>query len=368
MEGFVLELHRRGIALVFMLALSISLLPLPAYAQGNENKLVLLASGQGAPRGIAISNGFVYWTDAASGTINKISVGGGNVTVLAKSPRWGQPGAVTVDGDYVYWTDFINDTVRRVNSAGGQVTILAAHQDYPLGILIDHGYVYWAESLVGNIKRIPIDGNGPIETIVGSRIGVSDFAVHEGYVYWAEGSMQGAGVSQIGRMALQGGKPLLFIRTIKPWSITISGSYLFWTGYRWGGVYKVPLIGGQWEVVGDSSVQNDDFMITSDDSNVYWTENLSGNIMSAPVAGGAAIKLASNRTDPYDLASDGMNLVWTEAKAGNVMLYHLRNDSEAIYSQPVAFTILSLVAVTGVAILLIYNQKRKHKKSLSTHQ
>lgn len=316
--------------------------------RAKSEQLVVLASRQEDPGGIAVSNGYVYWTDGHKGTISKVQVEGGNVTIIARAGR--EPLRVAVEGDYVYWTDFLLGTVTRVRVEGGPVKVLASGQDHPLHILVRDGYVYWAEALQGNVKRIHVDGSGPIEAILTGRIGVSGFAIDDnGYLYWAEGSIQGADVSRIGRISLPGGQPRLFVKTIKPWSLTIRAGYLFWTEYRWGGVFKAPLAGGAIDTVKIPASEDDDFLITSDDLNVYWTSKLTGTVQSAPVRGGAVTVLAANRTGPYDVASDGTHIVWTEEGGGNVMLYRLSQQA-GVTVEMIIVPVAAAIFVFGVAI------------------
>jgi hypothetical protein len=314
------------ILVVLLLAtVPLSLFTPITHVRGQSGSLVTLASSQRGPTGIAVSNGYVYWTDRDSFSVKKVPVEGGNVTVIARGPNGADLYGIAVDGGFVYYTDFHFGTVNRVSINGGTVQVLAQNQDDPRSILVRDGYVYWAEYLLGNIKRIHSDGSGSVEVVLRRRVGVSDMAINGSNIYWAEGAIQGADVSRIGRASIPNGTATatLFVKTIKPWSLTIRGGFLFWTEYRWGGVYKVPLNPGTIEIVNEPGLPLDDFMITSDDQNVYWTEVTSGNIMAAPVTGGPVTVLASNRTGPFDIASDGKHLVWTEREAGNVMLYDL---------------------------------------------
>lgn len=333
-------------------------------ATNDSGEAATLASGQLKPHGIVIFDEYVYWTDAGKGTVSRVAVEGGKTVVLASGGR--RPEGIVVSGDYVYWTDFEAGTVSKVPLTGGPTTVLASRQDRPWSILVDDEYVYWAEFAAGNIKRIPVNG-GQVEYVVKGRFGVSGMAIYQGYMYWAEGSTQGADVSQIGRIPLADGAPTQLVKTVKPWSITIGASSLFWTRYRWGGVQKVSLSGGPIEVVEYDSIEDDDFMIASDDRNLYWTERRSGNIKSAPVTGGNVTIIASDQKDPYAIASDGTYLVWTEAEAGNVRLYRLPQKETgqgtteiALNTQVIAASTLIAVAVLG-AIFLV--RRRRHART-----
>jgi hypothetical protein len=269
-----------------------------------------------------------------------------------------EPDALVVDGGYVYWTDFLAGTVSKVPMAGGGVTVLAKQQDHPLAILVYEGFVYWAEALDGNINRVPV-GGGAVESLVTQRLGIADFGIYAGHLYWTEGFTQGGDVSQISMAPLQGGEGSFFVKALKPWSLVIVGHDLYWTEYRWGGVKKVSLTTGNVTQVYGHFVQDDDFTITADDQHVYWTERRSGNIMEATVNGNSVVTLASNQTGPYGIATDGTHLVWTEEKAGTVKLYDLmpQPNPTLIDLEMIAAVILIVVPAAFVA----YSLRRKRK-------
>ena len=64
-----------------------------------------IASGQVAPRGIAVDSASVYWMTSA--TVVKVPLGGGTLTTLASGQDW--PGGITVDAKSVYWTTSNNN-------------------------------------------------------------------------------------------------------------------------------------------------------------------------------------------------------------------------------------------------------------------
>ncbi len=57
----------------------------------------------------------------------------------------GLPGvtSITVGGSFLYWTWEFDGTVKKVPITGGEVTLLASGQDFPVGIAVDDHSVYW---------------------------------------------------------------------------------------------------------------------------------------------------------------------------------------------------------------------------------
>lgn len=72
---------------------------------------VVLASGLGQPRFMALDAGFVYWTESTSGVVAKVPIGGGTVTVIAGGQQ--QPMGITITGTHVFWADSLAGTVTR---------------------------------------------------------------------------------------------------------------------------------------------------------------------------------------------------------------------------------------------------------------
>ena len=346
------------LTLIFLVSLSST----PAEVAGNPGQVTVLVSGQGAPHGVAIADGYVYWADywAASdrGTVNRIPLQGGNATVLVAER--GQPENVAVDDGFVYWTDYEAGFVGRVEVTGGTPEIIATQQDRPWSILVHDGFVYWSELLVGNIRRAPV-GGGPVEYVVQGRAGIPSFVIEGNNIYWAEGFIQGSSESQIGTVALNGGSPRKFVNSLKPWSLVIESGYLYWTEYRMGLVKKVSLEGGPVQLIQSEGIFFDQYDIAADSQSVYWTEPR-GNIESIPLAGGPVLTLATNRTGrPYGIASDGVHLVWTEDLGGNVVLYTLHEESS--WNQPIYLALEgAALALIGIAIVLrkFRPSKRKH--------
>lgn len=171
------------------IALSIGSPGKPGVADGNA------ASAQfNNPTGVAVAtNGAIYVTDTANGTIRQITPTGtvstlagsttnrGNQDGIGAAATFSSPVAVAIDGTGVlYVTDALNHTIRQI-SPGGTVNTLAgsagssgsadgtgsaARFNHPTGIAVDRaGNVYVADTTNNTVRKITTTGE--VTTLAG---------------------------------------------------------------------------------------------------------------------------------------------------------------------------------------------------------
>ena len=66
----------------------------------------------------------------------------------------GTPFAIAIDATFVYWTDTAAGTINKVPIAGGAPVTLATEQDTPISIAVDATNVYWTTS--GAVNRLAL--------------------------------------------------------------------------------------------------------------------------------------------------------------------------------------------------------------------
>jgi hypothetical protein len=234
------------------------------------------------PKGIAVANGYIYWTNGAcvpdlggfdkagcvpegkgeDGTIGKAKLNGdGAASEVDQNFVTGvqNPWAVTANSEHVYWTSSAIETntgpsfVGRalVSGAEPNVHFLTTREGHLMpGIALDSDNLYWSEvdylinGIGGSaIERTKLDGTAYtgegefmyIAKTAGDRSrGVRGIAVQGGYVYWAA-----QGTSEIGRAPVANPASNIFpsdeeLEFIKhadhPYGIAADASHLYWSG------------------------------------------------------------------------------------------------------------------------------------------
>ena len=124
------------------------------YSIANATVTTLATPPAGQSTAVATDGANVYWTALTDGanemTIYCVAIAGGEPTALA-TIALGQCVkcwvSLATDGAFVYFTDGAEDdngTIGKVPVTGGPVTILADHQAAPYTLAVDDACVYWS--------------------------------------------------------------------------------------------------------------------------------------------------------------------------------------------------------------------------------
>ena len=276
---------------------------------------------------------YVYWVDNGTcglchgGTVNKVPIGGGTVTTLARVPGGRWPASVAVDGTYVYWvspsSSGAHGTVSKVPIGGGSVTTLAGAQGYPYSVAVDRTHVYWVNWLSGEVNKVPL-GGGTVTTLANEGRPAYSIAVDSTNVYWDNDYSLGGG--ELNKVPLGGGKVTKLVGGGSQFgSVAVDGAHVFFTHHD-GTVNQLPARGCCGMTVlarGQLSTS-----VAVDGTHVYWTSNTYfnpggsgspgwiGTVYSVPIGGGSVTTLGSARGGALAVAVDGTNVYWLAGGVG----------------------------------------------------
>jgi hypothetical protein len=190
-------------------------------ASRNGGTIVTLASGLGAPMGIAVSATDVYWTESATGVVARVPRPGGTRVAVASGQN--EPLAITVDATFVYWTTGTGNAdgfIMKAPLAGGDPVTLASGLGRPVAIAVDSTNVYVADGL---IWKVPLAGGEPKVLHSPDFAPATSVAADGGFVYWTD-------ESSVGKVPIGGGAPVIFSDVeSNPSDVAVGARAVYWT-------------------------------------------------------------------------------------------------------------------------------------------
>lgn len=198
----------------------------------------VLYQGTNKVNDFVVRRGVVTWIDFADGkgNVSSMPAGGGRITNHANGQM--NPRGVAVDDNNVYWTNnYGGDTgVRKHELATSTTTVLASMQGFPFAIAVDGSNVYWSNLDNGTLMSVPIAGGAPA-VIAAGQGRITDIAIDESGIYWVD-SANGT------IMALRRGSttPItLATGQTSPWTIAVDATSVYWgtNDFSSGAVMKV---------------------------------------------------------------------------------------------------------------------------------
>ncbi|MEM7153363.1 MAG: hypothetical protein AAF799_11015 [Myxococcota bacterium] len=295
----------------------------PAIEDMGCPECTVLAHGLQGGRGIALDDEYVYFTDQAAGTVERVPKGGGPREVIDDGQD--SPYGVGVNDEYVYWTSFNEEgTVQRQVIEGG-ITFALAADAFPRFMQVVDGWVYWCsfDDVLGRVRRVPADGVGESpETLVSVGSGVADLVVVNDVVYFtAHLPPTAPGLAPQGIVYTasahfpteEADLEAVAIEQAEPWGITQRGGTLYWINGV-GNPQDLPrrvlglnvLNGGP-----PSSLvvqQTAPWGIDVDDDFVYWTDFI--EVKAYPRAGGDEVLLADLQNVGRQILVDEESVYW----------------------------------------------------------
>jgi hypothetical protein len=128
--------------------------PAVVFAQPIGGSRITLSSGVNVEPGLAIQDGFAYFTGSES--IYRVPIGGGTRQTLASNLNDAYD--LALDATNIYWVEAgnplgTNGSVRQMPLSGGPIITLATNLAQPVAITVDSTNVYWLENNNGSTTR-----------------------------------------------------------------------------------------------------------------------------------------------------------------------------------------------------------------------
>jgi hypothetical protein len=258
---------------------------------------------------------------------------GKNVSVAVCRQAW--IAGLAIDQQYLYFLagDTLNapyaNTLKRLPLIGGAVETIAkfgAKHDLPSDTSEDNGSwlavnsreLVWAVPSTGEILAVSRDGGTPRVLASGQDVPLR-VAVDETRAYWTNWSSCGScSKGSVNAVALAGAEApvTLAMKQDHPNGIAVDRLNLYWVTAG-GNVMQAPLIGGA--AITLASGLSNPFFVTVDATTVYWT--LPTSVMSCPILGcnKKPTRIASGLKGPNVVSSDANALYFSDWDAGTVL-------------------------------------------------
>jgi hypothetical protein len=315
-------------------------------ATGGDHQIFV--SDQWAAQSLAVDQDNLYWirqdgwSCADSGSIVKVSKGGGTPVVLATGQDC--PLGIAANGTDVFWTNNLAaGSVSKVSSQGGPTVVLAANRNYPAGIAANGTDVFWVDgapfgsaALVpsGPLVRAAVDGGTP--TVLVDVVSPRDVAIDSTHVYFTS-----RGGQYVEKVPLGGGAPVPLASSPDGYifgAIAVGGTGVYAIPALYGNLddcnpAKISLAGGPPIILGGAvSTQCSNFSVSgvaTDGVNVYWTEaDASGDADVIDLNNGFVKKVSANDGVPVTLAAGSS---FTSIVVDDTSVYWVDEFHGAIY-------------------------------------
>ena len=180
----------------------------------------------------------------------------------------------------------------------------------PLELETDGIHVFYDDG--GGIKKIPKDGSAMGELVAGAAF--YEFAIDTTHLYWAN---KGSTTHQIIRLPLAGGDAEVvndYMTLYLVGNIAIDETDVYFAGTIGASIYKIPKSGGAHEMV-VTDLRGVGSMAV-DVTHIYWVDRgpeveSIGAIMKAPKEGGTPVVLADGLNRATALVLDESHVYWT---------------------------------------------------------
>ncbi len=284
---------------------------------------VVLATHLSNPRGIAVDDANVYFTDfEAPGSVAQVPKNGGAVTVLASGMNLTD--AIAVSKTTVYWASYL--MLASTPIGGGPVTLITPA--LPCGLASDADSLYFlgVDEASGDVTVGKLAfADGSITTLA---TGVSPYAagiaVDDTNVY--VGVLDAVGSGLVIEKVPKGGGPLDILAAPGQSVVQLAagGGRVYWTSVEW--VLSIAATGGPVAKVAGGQDQVSTAGVVVDSDSVYWTSSNSlfpgpdavCSVCKAPLRGGPVTALAQGPDSAWGIAVDATSVYWTTQDLADV--------------------------------------------------
>ena len=176
--------------------------------------ILLAACGSGSSARI-----YLFWADGA-GVIGRADLSGADANQSFISTGGTFPYMVTGNSGYLYWTNALSGTIGRaaINGTGVSERFITGASK-PIGVTVSSRYIYWSNEGGGAIGRADLDGTNVNQRFITGAIGPTDLVVGSGYIYWTNPDTGTIGRADVDGTAVD--QRFITVQTGRPLGVTL---------------------------------------------------------------------------------------------------------------------------------------------------
>ncbi len=268
---------------------------------------VVVAKGQGYLYHLAATESHVYWT-SIDGSVARIATAGGSTEVLVSGQN--QPGDIAVNSTDVYWTNLGDATILRLPLDGGTPVVVLKNVGLAWSIKVSDTNLVYVDNQSGDVRQLSLEpGSTPITiTTTQGSWGVNMDATTLYWSTFAFGSLYSAPL---------GGGPIttLVDHYSTPAELLRIGDRILFGTNNDAGVYAVPVGGGALATLSEKG----GYGLAADEHHVYFGM-YDGRIARVPLTGGDPEILGFSASLPSDIVLTSTTVYWSAASMDSLLM------------------------------------------------
>ena len=250
----------------------------------------------------------IYWATNAS-AVARANLDGTGANELFISSL-GAPRDVAVTGSYIYWTDSAANTIGRakLNGTGVDDHFITGAAN-PQGVAVDRAHIYWTnrndQTGTGSVGRANLDGSAADQKFIPNVYGADGVAVDPTHIYFVTNGPSG---STVGRANIDGsGVDQSFIAGAQQaQALAVDGMHIYWTNVRPSTIGRANIDGSGIDEAFIAGVPQGTGLAV-DASHIYWSDGQNVTIGRSNLDGsGVNHSFMTLRAVPWGLTVDSL--------------------------------------------------------------
>ncbi len=299
-------------------------LPVVDAAPLDPGRVTLLQDNSCYPFGLALSVQYVYYTCAATGSVNRVPKLGGATEVLATGRP--HPHRIAVANGVVAWGEyggppyFLDGAVVTIPVTGGTPSVIASNLRRVADVVWDAGELYFLENGTFTDHYFA-DGelhksvNGAVTSLATNLDYPARIALDATNAYVA---LDYAGsIVTCARAGCGGVAKTLAKGFDQPWGVAVLGPSLYFTESRGGRVLVMPTAGGAMKELEVSRGLPGEIVLNG--SEMFWTEELTREVNRSGLDGGTFDTVSYVDQLPSALAVDSSGVFFADEHSGLIV-------------------------------------------------